>query len=88
MKKIKIVGTFCTGVVLVILSMYYMSRNSTISDQVFLDNIEALSGGENGGEIVKCYCKTHWFSPNVCSVNADGGYCGGNPCANHDGNCR
>lgn len=29
------------------------------------------------GEIVKCYCKTHWFSPNVCSVNADGGYCGG-----------
>ena len=49
MKEIKIVGTFCTGVVLVILSMYYMSRNSTISDQVFLDNIEALSGGENGG---------------------------------------
>lgn len=88
MKEIKIVGTFCTGVVLVILSMYYMSRNSTISGQVFLDNIEALSGGENGGEIVKCYCKTHWFSPNVCSVNADGGYCGGNPCANHDGNCR
>ena len=38
MKEIKIVGTFCTGVVLVILS--------------------------------------------------DGGYCGGNPCANHDGNCR
>ena len=49
MKEIKIVGTFCTGVVLVILSMYYMSRNSTIRDQVFLDNIEALSGGENGG---------------------------------------
>ena len=49
MKEIKIVGTFCTGVVLVILSMYYMSRNSTISDKVFLDNIEALSGGENGG---------------------------------------
>lgn len=49
MKEIKIVGTFCTGVVLVILSMYYMSRNSTISGQVFLDNIEALSGGENGG---------------------------------------
>ena len=49
MKEIKIVGTFCTGVVLVILSRYYMSRNSTISDQVFLDNIEALSGGENGG---------------------------------------
>ena len=51
-------------------------------------NVEALLTPETGGEVVKCYCKTHWFSPNVCSTNADGAYCGGDPCSNHDGNCR
>lgn len=51
-------------------------------------NVEALLTPETGGEVVKCYCKTHWFSPNVCSANADGAYCGGDPCSNHDGNCR
>ena len=51
-------------------------------------NVEALLTPETGGEVVKCYCKTHWFSPNVCSANADGAYCGGAPYSNHDGNCR
>ena len=51
-------------------------------------NVEALLTPETGGEVVKCYCKTHWFSPTVCSANADGAYCGGDPCSNHDGNCR
>lgn len=53
-----------------------------------LANIEALTGGESSGNEVKCYCKTNWFSPNVCSANADGSYCGGDPCDSHDGNCR
>lgn len=73
---------------LIVLIVSYFVRPSTIRNQVLLDNVEALAGGDAGGEIVKCYCKTHWFSPNVCSANADGAYCGGDPCSNHDGNCR
>jgi len=73
---------------LIVLIVSYLVRPSTIRNQVLLDNVEALAGGDVGGEIVKCYCKTHWFSPNVCSANADGAYCGGDPCSNHDGNCR
>lgn len=70
-----------------------LSQDYSLSD-LQLTNIEALSshieepdeGGE--GEVVKCYCKMNWFSPNVCSANADGPYCGEDPCSNHDGNCR
>lgn len=52
-------------------------------------NIEALTSGETGGgHVVACYCKVNWFSPNVCSVQDDGRYCGGDPCDTHDGNCR
>lgn len=58
------------------------------SNMLFDANVEALTHSESGGEVVKCYCKTNWFSPNVCSANADGAYCGGDPCSNHDGNCR
>lgn len=58
-------------------------------DEVFLSNVEALSDAEGGGiGVVNCYCKTNWFSSNVCSANASGAYCGGDPCTNHDGNCR
>ncbi len=60
---------------------------NNLSDLEFA-NIEALSGGEAGSQVVSCYCKTKWFSPNVCSANASGAYCGGDPCSNHDGNCR
>lgn len=62
------------------------SRSESIS--LFDANVEDLASSESDGEIVKCYCKSSWFSSNVCSVNADGGYCGGDPCSNHDGNCR
>jgi len=88
MEKNKIVGAFCASVMFIIVSIGYFGKNTVVSEQAFLDNIEALSGGEDGGDIVRCYCKSHWFSPNVCSVNADGGYCGGDPCDSHDGNCR
>lgn len=50
--------------------------------------IAILATGESGGQVVQCYCKTKWFYPNICSVQADGGYCGGDPCSNHDGNFR
>ena len=78
--------------------------NSQVSNlqesDLFNANVEALASGDNnpndeeeggddgGGLVVKCFCKTNWFSPNVCSVNGSGGYCGGDPCANHDSNCR
>ena len=68
---------------------------------LFNANVEALASGDDntddeegddgeggGGLVVKCFCKTNWFSANVCSVNGSGGYCGGDPCANHDSNCR
>lgn len=58
------------------------------SDSLFEANVNVLAHSESVGEVVKCYCKTNWFSPNVCSANADGPYCGGDPCSNHDGNCR
>lgn len=52
-------------------------------------NIEALTAGESGGgHVVVCNCKTNWFSPNVCTANSSGRYCGGDPCDNHDNNCR
>lgn len=51
-----------------------------------LANLEALTSGES--LTVNCYCKTRWFSSNVCSAAGDGSYCGGDPCPNHDGNCR
>ena len=53
-----------------------------------MNNVEALSRTDAGGLVVQCKCKSHFFSPNVCTVNSDGGYCGGDPCANHDSNCR
>ena len=66
---------------------------STVNEnRLIAENIEALSGGGDGdsgsGETVKCYCKKHTFSPNVCTADGDGAYCGGDPCSNHDGNCR
>ena len=52
------------------------------------DGSEAGDGGSGGELVVKCFCKTNWFSPNICTVGGSGGYCGGDPCANHDSNCR
>ena len=67
----------------------YVFNSSVENDELLIANVEALSVESEGSqEEVKCYCKTNWFSPNVCSVNASGGYCGGDPCSKHDGNCR
>jgi len=52
-------------------------------------NIEALTSYESGGgEVVKCYCTKKLLGTNICTTGANGGYCGGDPCSNHDGNCR
>lgn len=61
--------------------------NSSSDEEMYLSNVEALTSTE-GSEVVKCYCKSHLFTSNVCSANADGAYCGGDPCVNHDSNCR
>lgn len=58
-------------------------------DPLFESNVEALAYEDGGyGEVTKCFCKIRWVGTNICTVNADGGYCGGDPCSNHDGNCR
>lgn len=64
------------------------SRRQTTNEALYINNVEALSRTDAGGLVVQCKCKSHFFSPNVCTVNSDGGYCGGDPCANHDSNCR
>lgn len=86
MKKI-----FVTMVVATALFVGYSTYNTPKKNELTglaLANLEALAGSESEPEKVKCYCKTNIFSPNVCVVGGSGGYCGGDPCANHDGNCR
>lgn len=51
-----------------------------------LANLEALSNDEN--LTVNCSCEFKFFGPNICTVGGGGGYCGGDPCPNHDLNCR
>ena len=65
----------------------YTADNISANDLLLAENVLALSDA-GGGKTVSCYCKTNWFSSNVCSANASGAYCGGNPCDQHDGNCR
>ena len=82
---------FAAGAVLLAASAFTFASVNTSNDpmdDLFKANVEALAYNESGSEVVKCYCKTKWFSPNVCSVQGSGGYCGGNPCSNYDGNCR
>lgn len=67
--------------------VYANQKTKTASDLV-LANVEALADQESGGHSVSCYCKTNWFSSNVCTANGSGAYCGGDPCDSHDGNCR
>lgn len=77
---------------LVLLALEFVPRSDDFQLSFLqLANIEALSipeEGDGGDEVVKCYCKTNWFSPNICTANGDGAYCGGDPCSNHDANCR
>lgn len=65
----------------------YEKMSMTEAEKLMQANVEALTSGE-GGEVVKCYCTRKIVGKNVCTVGANGGYCGGNPCSNHDGNCR
>ncbi len=65
----------------------FTAANMSEEDLLLAENVLALSDA-GGGKTVSCYCKTNWFSSNVCSANASGSYCGGNPCDQHDGNCR
>ncbi|MCC8070798.1 MAG: hypothetical protein LIO90_03230 [Bacteroidales bacterium] len=57
-------------------------------DAQLLENLEALTSTED--EIVKCYCRKKSENPDVfvCSTMGDISYCGGDPCINHDANCR
>lgn len=67
---------------------YSLSDNADSLSPLQMENLEALAEDEGSGLTVNCFCKSNWFSPNVCSANASGSYCGGDPCANHDSNCR
>lgn len=67
---------------------YCLSDKAESLSPLELENLEALANDEGSGLVVNCYCKTNWFTKNVCSAQGSGGYCGGDPCANHDGNCR
>lgn len=86
MKK-KLILSVIVATISTVSAISFEGQNSKDND-LFVSNIEALSKEGEGSEVVKCYCKIHWFSPNICSANANGSYCGGNPCSNHDGNCR
>ncbi len=85
--------TACVAITVLAIAFFNL-KNKRIEDaeeMFFMDNIEALSSSEDlsaDPEVVKCYCKHNWINPNVCVVGGSGGYCGGDPCANHDGNCR
>lgn len=84
----KILVTAISAVAIAIGAGYgYYHPEADLNDLEFA-NIEALSNGESDPSVVKCYCKTNWFSPNVCSANSQGTFCGEDPCDSHDGNCR
>lgn len=88
-KKFLIIGSFMLMVAAAGGYHAYTSNLPAEKDMLFMSNIEALAtSAESPSEVVKCYCKTNWFSPNICSASASGSYCGGDPCSNHDGNCR
>lgn len=58
-------------------------------DPTQLANLHALTDDEGSGLVVTCFCKYDGDSNKyICSVLGSSGYCGGDPCPNHDGNCR
>lgn len=78
------------------------SQNSNLQESDVLNaNVEALASGDDntddeeeggdggGGLVVKCFCKqTSEEGRYICSAMGSFAYCGGDPCANHDSNCR
>lgn len=72
-------------------TVYFNANNATHqseADILLSENVEALSANDVNSRQVNCFCKTNIFTSNVCSANASGSYCGGDPCSNHDSNCR
>lgn len=88
-KKTFLVGSFMLAAFAVTGSYYAYTFNSTQKGrELLMANVEALATPETPPQVVYCYCKIKWFSPNICTVEGSGGFCGGDPCSNHDGNCR
>jgi hypothetical protein len=88
MKKIIIISSLFFACAIGYYGMNAMDDTDSRLTPKELSNIEALANDESNEFIVRCFCKTNWFSANVCSANADGSYCGGDPCVTHDSNCR
>lgn len=83
----------CAAITMMAISFFTLKNKqiNNAEELFFMDNIEALSSSgdqDANTDVIKCYCKRSWFSPNVCVVGGSGGYCGDDPCSNHDGNCR
>jgi len=66
---------------------HHEHENARVIEE-YSENLEALASFVNGsgGQTVSCYC-TKPFGK-ICSAKRKGSYCGGDPCSNHDGNCR
>lgn len=88
MKK-KIMGIIAILAVVAVAGYNVLTSHKDVNlSDLLLANVEALADSEDGNLTVTCYCKTNWFTPNICSANSDGTYCGGSPCSDHDGDCR
>lgn len=64
------------------------TKEKRAESDLTLANVEALSDDGEQTLIVACYCKKRFLQSTVCSARGSGPYCGGDPCPNHDGNCR
>ena len=56
---------FAAGAVLLAASAFTfasVNKSNDPMDDLFKANVEALAYNESGSEVVKCYCKTKWFS--------------------------
>ena len=51
-------------------------------------NLEALTNNEGSGLVVECFCKISNDGVGICSAMGNSRYCGVDPCAAHDSNCR
>ena len=51
-------------------------------------NLEALTDNEGSGLVVECFCKVGPDGVGICSAMGNSRYCGGDPRASHDSNCR
>ena len=66
----------------------YSSYTEECESDLLLSNIEAFASEGEGGLTVECLCKSNDDRPTVCVVEGGGSYCGADPCAYHDANCR